>query len=123
MFMRMIFSLLTALVWLSVCAGECAEFQQAESVWGEGCSSTNAYLRFSAAFDVAKGERPVLRLTASTVYRAKLNGAYLGYGPARTAEGWAKVDEWPLAGVREGRNEIEIDVVLHLYDNIRLANL
>ena len=85
-------------------------FRQAERVWGEGRSVTNAYLRFRAVFDAAKGERPVLRITASTVYRAKLNGAFLGYGPARSAEGWFKVDEWPVAGVREGRNEIEIDV-------------
>ena len=85
-------------------------FLRAESVWGEGRGATNAYLRFRAVFNVTKGERPVLRLAASTVYRAKLNGTFLGYGPARTAEGWAKIDEWPLAGVLEGRNEIEIDV-------------
>ena len=85
-------------------------FQQAESVWGEGCGATNAYLRFHATFDAAKGESPVLRIAAVTVYRAKLNGEFFCYGPARTAEGWAKVDEWQLADVREGRNEIEIDV-------------
>lgn len=106
--------LLAAFSAVAVHAAECAAFQRAESVWGEGRGSTNAYLRFSAAFDAAKvqrtGEPPVLRIAAATVYRAKLNGAYVGYGPARTAEGWAKVDEWPLDDVREGRNEIEIDV-------------
>ena len=79
-------------------------------MWGEGCGATNAYLRFHATFDAAKGESPVLRIAAVTVYRAKLNGEFFCYGPARTAEGWAKVDEWQLADVREGRNEIEIDV-------------
>ena len=110
MLMRMFFLLLAAVVWLSAYAVECTAFQQAESVWGDGYASTNAYLRFRAAFDTAVGERPVLRLTASSVYRAKLNGTFVGYGPARTAEGYFKVDEWPLAEVREGRNEIEIDV-------------
>ena len=108
--MRMFFSLLAAVVWLSAYAVECTAFQRAESVWGEGRDSTNAYLRFSTLFDTAKGGCPVLRITASTVYRAKLNGVFLGYGPARTAEGYFKVDEWPLTEVREGRNEIEIDV-------------
>ena len=108
--MRLFFSLLAAVVWLSAYAVECTAFQQAESVWGDGYASTNAYLRFRSAFDAAFGERPVLRLTASSVYRAKLNGTFVGYGPARTAEGYFKVDEWPLAEVREGRNEIEIDV-------------
>ena len=85
-------------------------FKSAEGVWGEGRGKANAFLRFRAAFDARDGECPVLRITASTVYRAKLNGVFVGYGPARSAEGWFKVDEWPLGKARKGRNEIEIDV-------------
>jgi len=110
MFRKMVLALLAIVTCAAACVAECVSFRRAESVWGKERGATNAYLRFSAAFDAARVDRPVLRITASTVYRAKLNGAFLGYGPARTAEGWAKVDEWPLAGIREGRNEIEVDV-------------
>lgn len=91
-------------------AGEFHPFAKAEGVWGEGCSATNAYLRFRTVFTAKKGDKPVLRVTASTVYRATANGSYVGYGPARSAEGTFKVDEWPLPDVREGENELVIDV-------------
>lgn len=84
-------------------------FARAESVWGVDCSSTNSYLRFKARFAARKGDRPFLRVTACTVYRATLNGGYVGYGPARSAEGFFKVDEWPL-DAREGTNELFLDV-------------
>ena len=112
---KRVFTLLAVFCFVVVNAARSASapyqaFQQAESVWGEGRDATNAYLRFRASFNVGKGDRHVLRIAAATVYRVRLNGAYAGYGPARTAEGWAKVDEWPLMEAREGRNEIVIDV-------------
>lgn len=61
-------------------------------------------------------ERPaegpvVLRLTAATVYRTFLNGAFLGYGPARAPSGYARVDEIPLdALLTSGRNVLAIEV-------------
>lgn len=35
-----------------------------------------------------------LRITASTLYRAFLNGRFIGCGPARAAHGYFRVDEW-----------------------------
>ncbi len=37
-----------------------------------------------------------LRIAASTLYRAHLNGRFIGCGPARAAHGHFRVDEWPL---------------------------
>ncbi len=87
-----------------------ASFRQAERVWGEKRDAANSYLRFRTSFDAKGGDKPILRITASVVYRAIFNGKFLGYGPARTAEGCFKVDEWPLDGVREGANELVVEV-------------
>ena len=90
--------------------GSAVSFRLAEGVWGKDRVGTNSYIRFKVSFDAAAGENPILRITASTVYRAVLNGKYVGYGPARAAEGFFKVDEWPLAGALKPKNELVVDV-------------
>lgn len=86
-------------------------FQSAKPVWPAGRETQmNSFVGFRAAFDLPAGARPVLRVTGCSCYRIRLNGAYVGYGPARAAKGFFRVDEWPLAGVsRAGRNELKIE--------------
>lgn len=86
-------------------------FQAAKPVWPAGrAHEMNAFIAFRAAFDTRTGEKPVLRVTGSSVYRIKLNGDFLGYGPARAAKGFFRVDEWPLDGLKPGRQELSIEV-------------
>ena len=85
-------------------------FQTALPVWPEGrATRMNDFVEFRASFDAKAGEKPILRVTGSSVYRIRLNGAFAGYGPARAAKGFFRVDEWPLAA-KAGRNDLVIEV-------------
>lgn len=67
----------------------------------------NAQMRFTAS--VIGREPATVRIASSDPYRLKLNGDYVGYGPARGPKGHFRVDEWPLACTCE-TNLLEIDV-------------
>ena len=87
-------------------------FTAARSVWPQGRETRmNDFVEFRASFEVkGNGERgTVLRVTGSSVYRIWLNGKFVGYGPARAAKGFFRVDEWPLAA-KAGRNDLVIEV-------------
>ena len=99
-----------------------AAFESAAPVWPEGQSAaSNVFVRFAAKFDYDGGECPLLRLTASTVYRANLNGRIVGYGPARAVKGVFRVDEWPLRDVRVGQNELTVEVAGYCLDTFQYA--
>jgi alpha-L-rhamnosidase len=53
-----------------------------------------------------------LYLTAASFYRLTVNGRFVAFGPARTAGGYARVDEIPLGryNKRGGENELLIEV-------------
>ncbi|MBN1347766.1 MAG: hypothetical protein JXQ73_34085 [Phycisphaerae bacterium] len=89
-----------------------AEFRAARAVWPEGRETEkNLFVGFRAVVEVPEGERVVLRVTGWTVYRAFLNGRFVGYGPARGPHGYYRVDEWDLTGgVEAGRNVVAIEV-------------
>ena len=38
----------------------------------------------------------VLRVATSGLYRATVDGKFLGHGPARAGHGYFRIDEWPL---------------------------
>jgi alpha-L-rhamnosidase len=87
-------------------------FVAAQPVWPEGREKEmNLFVGFRATVDGKAAERAVVRLTGATVYRLFVNGAFLGYGPARGPHGYDRVDEWPLKGVcKPGPNVIAIEV-------------
>lgn len=94
-------------------AEEPAAFVSARPVWPKGLQrEMNLLVGFRAVIEAPQeGEPPVLRLTASTLYRAWLNGEFLGHGPARAAHGFFRVDQWPLASkLRPGKNLLAIEV-------------
>ena len=94
----------------SAAGGGTTSFSVAVPVWPEGRERRmNDFVEFRAFFDLPEGARPVLRITGASVYRIRLNGAFAGYGPARAAPGFFRVDEWPLAA-KPGRNELSIEV-------------
>jgi len=88
------------------------QFLSARPIWPAGRESEkNLFVGFRASFDVPEGGPAVLRLTASSIYRAFLNGRFLGYGPARGPHGFYRVDEWNLdEHAKQGSNTITIEV-------------
>lgn len=87
-------------------------FQKAQPVWPKGRSlEKNLTVGFRALLDLGDPRDVRLRLTASTCYRATVNGSFVGYGPARGPHGWYRVDEVDLSPwIQPGANIVAIEV-------------
>ncbi len=84
-------------------------FQQAVPVWAAGASwEMNTRICLCAAQDL-RGS--VLRITTAYFYRVWINGQFAGFGPARAAKGYARVDELPLSAWATGNDTICIEAV------------
>lgn len=95
-------------------------FQQAAPVWIRGYRDTwNQTAGFYAIWGVEDPATPtILRITGADAYRVWVNGEHAGYGPARTARGYARVDEWDLTPrLKAGKNHIAIEVHSHGIDS------
>jgi alpha-L-rhamnosidase len=96
-------------------------FDEARPVWPEGETATlNSFFVFRCGFDAAQGDDVRLRATAGYIYKARLNGAFAAFGPARATSGLFRVDEWRLKA-EAGWNELEIDVAGYNCPNFYLA--
>jgi alpha-L-rhamnosidase len=73
-------------------------FLTARPIWPSGrATEMNRHVGFRAVVPPA-GDLPVaLHVTASSVYRVHVNGAFVGHGPARGPHGWFRVDKWDLS--------------------------
>lgn len=86
-----------------------AAFKQAKPVWLKGLSEEmNITAGFRTVFKSQAGAH-LLRIAGATIYRIKLNGEFIGHGPARCGHGVYRVDEWNLPA-HEGRNLLSIEV-------------
>jgi len=87
-------------------------FQSAKPVWPAGrAEEMNLFIGFRARIAAGHRERTLLRATASSVYRAFVNGVFAGYGPARAAHGFYRVDEWDISSLlAPGENWVAIEV-------------
>ncbi len=105
-------------VWLafgfvsSTAADQATFFQSAKPVWLAGREAEmNLLVGFRAVVAAPLPPNAVLRVAASTLYRARVNGEFLGHGPARGPHGYYRVDEWDLSGkLAAGRNVVAIEV-------------
>ncbi len=87
-----------------------ARFEQALPIWPVGRSlEKNLTVRFNVGLSVPSDAPVKLRVTGSSVYRITLDGETVGYGPARAAHGYYRVDEWLLPAA-PGEHTIEIEV-------------
>jgi len=86
--------------------------QKAVPVWAEGRETEmNVTLGFKGVFRAKKSQTVKLKITASSLYRVFLNGEFLGYGPARAAHGFFRVDEYDLGNsLKQGKNDLAIEV-------------
>lgn len=89
-----------------------APFSQARPIWPTGHETEkNLFVGFRATFESAANQRAVVRVAASTLYRLWINGEFAGYGPARAAHGFYRVDEWDIVRhLRDGENVIALEV-------------
>jgi alpha-L-rhamnosidase len=123
--MRVLSNLASLLLLLA--AGSCLAqpvFQSAKPIWpSERETEKNLLVGFRAVLVSQQPARMVLRVTASSIYRAFLNGEFLGYGPARAAHGYYRVDEWDLTEkAQPGKNLIAIEVAGYNINSYYLLN-
>jgi len=84
---------------VSHAAAEPAAFRSARPIWPKGkAGEMNLLVGFRAMVASPPQGKIVLRVAASSIYRAKVNGEFLGHGPARGPHGYYRVDEWDLTG-------------------------
>ncbi len=87
-------------------------FARALPVWpAKLAGRMNTWLSFHASLQLAPGRRATLRLAAAQAYRVCVNGEFAGRGPARTAHGHARVDEWPVQANAAGALGVVIEVM------------
>src|SRR5205823_6668442 len=93
-------------------ADDSTPFLKAQPIWPAGRSlEKNLQVGFRAVIHDAGGGTTVLRLTASTLYRATVNGKHVGYGPARGPHGWHRIDEWDISkALKPGANIVAVEV-------------
>jgi len=71
----------------------------------------NLTLGFRGIIEARELQNYTLKISASTLYRVYLNGEFLGYGPARAAHGYFRVDEYELGRlIKNGKNILAIEV-------------
>ncbi len=92
-------------------------FHAASAVFHPDFDSTKAVGQFGFYAPLTLSETPaeaVLRVSARSLYRVFINGTPILYGPARTAHGYARVDELTVTPhLRAGLNHIAIEVVAY----------
>ena len=89
-------------------------FSQAQPIWVAGTRQLPYdIVGFRAVVDLpANSSAVTLKIAASSVYRAWVNGEHVAFGPARTAKGFFRVDTVDLTlHVKTGPNLIAIEVV------------
>ncbi len=79
-------------------------FQRAKPIWIAGAEEEcNCFAVFLAEGDFKEA---VLRIAAFTFYRLYADGEFLSFGPARAAEGYARIDEVSLPSCTRLRIEV-----------------
>ncbi len=86
-------------------------FKKAVPVWAEGRElEKNLTLAFREVIDCQK--EADIRIAASTVYRLKVNGEFVGHGPCVAAHDYYRIDCYDIAPyLHEGKNVVSVEVV------------
>ncbi len=105
--------LLLGLLAPAAMAIETLSFQSAQPVWAKDrAEEMNLSLGFRAVVKVQDtSEKVVLRVAASTIYRAWVNGELVAHGPARCARGFYRVDAIDVSSnLKTGANLVALEV-------------
>ena len=80
-----------------------------QAVWGKGLlKEKNILLGFQYSFIAEENDR--LELAASNLYRLFINGELVGYGPARAAHGYSRLDTYSLSAYAGKPVKIGVEV-------------
>ena len=80
-----------------------------QAVWGKGLlKEKNILLGFQYSFIAEENDR--VELAASNLYRLFINGELVGYGPARAAHGYSRLDSYSLSAYAGKSVEIAVEV-------------
>lgn len=81
---------------MQMAAAAADSFLKATPCWPETHGDDlNRRVGFRVAIDNLP-EDAVLRVATSGLYRATIDGRFIGHGPARAGHGYFRIDEWPL---------------------------
>ena len=87
-------------------------FARALPVWPQKLASRmNTWISFHAAVRLPAGRTATLRIAAAQAWRIWVNGELAGRGPARTAHGHARVDEWTMSPDATGALAVVLEVM------------
>ena len=113
---KLVCAAIFAVLGISATAGG---FDGAKCVWIAGrTAETNLTASFRRTFDVAGAADATLRISASAAYKAWLNGRFVGWGPARTVYGYARIDEWKIP-LKPGTNILVVDVAGYGFESMQ----
>lgn len=90
-------------------------FSTAKPVWPEISNTKMNYVIGFRTIIKPNGQVPTfLNVTASTLYRISINGEFIGYGPARAAKNYFRVDSIDITGKLLSQcNIVTIEVVVY----------
>lgn len=85
-------------------------FEKAIPVWIKNRRDTvNYQVGFRCDFCAEEDEKYTLKITGASLYRIFINGAFVGYGPARAGDGYMRCDEITIK-VKQGLNKLAVEV-------------
>jgi alpha-L-rhamnosidase len=103
-----------------------ARFASAQPIWPVGREKEmNLLVDFWAVVELPAGVPQgdaVLRVAASSVYRAFVDSRFVGHGPAIGPHGFYRVDEWPLGALAAGEHVVAIEVASYNVNGFYLIN-
>ena len=90
----------------------CDGFVRARPVWAEGRETEkNLTLSFREVIETGRAREAIVRIAASTDYRLRVNGEFVGHGPCVAAHDFYRVDCYDLKPyLRRGRNVVAVEV-------------
>ena len=87
-------------------------FTRAVQVWPSRLGTRkNTCVGFYASPMLSPGKNAIIRIAAAQAYRVVVNDALVGRGPARTAHGHARVDEWRASANEAGAFHVRVEVM------------
>jgi len=113
------------LLFASTCfAGNKDWFIEARPVWAAGAQlEENLTIGLHAVIDIDEVDNAVFSITASSCYKAYINGEFIGFGPSIAAHGFFRVDRYDLAqNLKQGKNVLSIVASGYNVDSYYIPN-
>ena len=99
-------------------------FKKAKPVWAAGAQlEKNLTIGLHALIDINDFENAIFSITASSCYKAYINGEFIGFGPSIAAHDFFRVDQYDLSDkLKPGKNVLAIVVAGYNIDSYYIPN-